>query len=162
MSTNRFLSTVRRWTTRGALILALFVVMSLVAPMGTPVAHAAGVVSVCDETHLKAALSGGGIVTFSCSGTITLTSPINITTNTTLDGAGQTVTISGGNTVRVFAVTATATFTLQNLTVANGFAVDGGGIYISAWSPSVFLTNTVFSGNSALIRGGGIYNYGGV
>src|SRR5271169_3341774 len=38
-----------------------------------PAARAGGVVSVCDETHLRAALAGGGTVTFTCSGTITVT-----------------------------------------------------------------------------------------
>jgi hypothetical protein len=31
-------------------------------------AQAGGVVSTCDETHLRSALSGGGTVTFACSG----------------------------------------------------------------------------------------------
>jgi pectate lyase len=42
-------------------------------------------------------LSGGGTVTFSCSGTITLTSTITIASDTTIDGSGQAVTISGDN-----------------------------------------------------------------
>ena len=57
-----------------------------------------------DEGHLLTALSGGGTVTFSCSGTITLTAEITIAADTILDGSGQAVTISGNHAVRVFAV----------------------------------------------------------
>lgn len=46
-------------------IVALLAVGMLPAP-----AHAEGVVTVCDEAHLLAALAGGGTVTFACSGTI--------------------------------------------------------------------------------------------
>jgi len=63
-------------------------------PPASP-AHAGGVVSICDEAHLKAALAGGGAVTFTCSGTIHLTSTIIIDIHTWIDGSGQAVTISG-------------------------------------------------------------------
>ncbi|MBK7202196.1 hypothetical protein [Candidatus Amarolinea dominans] len=55
-------------------LVTTLVVLALTMP-ATP-AHAGGIVSICDETHLLAALAGGGTVTFSCSGTITLTDTI--------------------------------------------------------------------------------------
>ncbi len=122
-------------------------------------AHAGGVVSVCDEAHLLAALAGGGTVTFSCSGTIILTATITITANTTVDGSGQIVTISGNNAVRVFRVNSGVTLNVNRVTVANGHAgSDGGGIYNSG---TLTVSNTSFSGNSAngsWGSGGGIYN----
>ena len=39
-----------------------------------------------------------------CSGTITMAAPITIVVNTTIDGSGQAVTISGNHTVPVFTV----------------------------------------------------------
>ena len=84
-------------------LVAIFVLLALALPAAP--AQAGGVVSVCDESHLTAALSGGGTVTFSCSGTITLTTTITIATNTTIDGSRQNVTISGNHSVRVFTVT---------------------------------------------------------
>jgi hypothetical protein len=57
-------------------LIALLVLLALALPAAP--AHAGGVVSVCDEAHLKSALSGGGTVTFTCSGTITLTSTMTI------------------------------------------------------------------------------------
>ena len=56
---------------------------------------------------------------------------ITIATNTTIDGSGQTVTISGNHAVRVFTVNSGVTLNLNRLTVANGSTggSDGGGIY---------------------------------
>ena len=128
-----------------------------------PLARAGGVVGTCDESHLNTALSGGGSVTFSCSGTITLTSTITISANTSIDGTGQTVTISGNNAVRVFVVNSGITFSLNNLTIANGNSTiygGGGGIYNNGGTVTV--TNSIFSGNSAsAYEGGGIYNNAG-
>ena len=83
-------------------IVGILVLLALAVPASP--AHVGGVVTVCDEAHLLAALAGGGTVTFSCSGTITLTAEIVISTDTTIDGTGQDVTISGNNVGRVFYV----------------------------------------------------------
>jgi hypothetical protein len=67
-------------------ILGILVLLALAVPAAP--AHAGGVVSVCDEAHLLAALAGGGMVTFACSGTITLTNTTTIAADTTIDGSG--------------------------------------------------------------------------
>ena len=104
-------------------LVTLLVLLALVVTRRTATpAHAGGIVSVCDEAHLLAALVGGGTVTFSCSGTITLTAEITIATDTTIDGSGQTVTISGNHAVRVFTVNSGVTLNLNRLTVADGSA----------------------------------------
>ncbi len=54
-------------------------------------------------------------MTFSCSGTITLTATITIAADTTIDGSGQIVTISGNNAVRVFTVNPGVTLNLNTL-----------------------------------------------
>jgi len=127
-------------------------------------AQAAGVVSQCDEPHFKQAASGGGTVTFTCSGTITvLGGTVDISLPTTIDGSGHKVTISGGGAVRVFYVVGSV-LTLNNLTVANGNAnnpassgsyLDGGGVFVAKEG---FLTvmNCTFSGNQAQNSGGAI------
>src|SRR5439155_654543 len=58
-------------------------------------AQAGGVVTTCDEPSLRAALAGGGSVTFNCadSSVISLSNPIVITTSTNIDGS------NGGNLV---------------------------------------------------------------
>ena len=51
-------------------LVAVLVLLTFAVPASP--AHAGGIVSVCDEAHLLAALAGGETVTFSCSGTHTL------------------------------------------------------------------------------------------
>ena len=104
------------------------------------------IVSVCDEAHLRAALASGGTVTFACSSTITLTAEVLIVAYTTIDGNGQTVTISGNNAVRVFTVYSGETLNLNKLTIANGNADYGGGIDNLG---TLYVSNGTFSGNSA-------------
>jgi len=138
-------------------LITILVLLALAAPASP--AHAGGIVSVCDEAHLLAALAGGGTVTFSCSGTITVTAEITIAAVTTIDGSGQTVTISGNHAVRVFTVNSGVTLNLNSLTVANGSTSgDGGGIYNLG---TLTVSNSTFSGNSASF-GGGVSNLGTV
>ena len=99
-------------------LVAILVLLALAMPASP--AHAGGIVSVCDEAHLLAALAGGGTVILTCSGTITLTATITVAANTTLDGSGQAVTISGNHLVRVFSVSSKG----RN---CDGTITDGGG-----------------------------------
>ncbi|SPE58142.1 exported hypothetical protein [Verrucomicrobia bacterium] len=87
---------------------------------------AGGVVTSPSEADLRAALAGGGTVTFETIGTITLSSVLAITSNTRIDAA-YSVTLSGGNATPVFYVDPNVQFTLNNLTVANGLATNQGG-----------------------------------
>lgn len=143
-------------------IFAASLILLVLAVPTTP-AHAGGVVSVCDQAHLVAALAGGGTVSFACSGTILLTSEIVISANTHLNGTGRTVTISGNYVTRVFRVTAGVSFTLAHVTVTRGYALmgggDGGGIYNDGGTLTV--TACTFSDNDAYFYGGGIYNSDG-
>ena len=127
----------------------------LVLPIG---AQASGVVTNCTEGALRAAMAGGGTVTFACDGTITLASTITNTQDTVLEASGRQVTLSGDSAVRVFWVGAGATLTLVNLTIANGGGDSGAGILNSGGN--VNATNCAFLGNTASswgTRGGAIF-----
>ena len=82
----------------------------------------------------------------------------------TLDGNGQHPTISGGNAVGVFVIQAAiVTFTLQNLTVANGNAGNSlGGAIRNAVGAGVTIniTNATLANNIAGTAGSG-YGFGG-
>jgi hypothetical protein len=106
----------------------------------------AATVTVCDETNLRAALSGGGTVLFGCDGTVVLGKPLTIATNTILDGNGRTVTISGNNAVRVFYVNPGVRFTVRNVTIANGAVIGTNSLVAGARGEDAF--------------GAGIYNRG--
>jgi hypothetical protein len=159
-------------------LVTILILLALAMPASP--AHAGGVVTFCDEAHLLAALAGGGTVTFACSGTITLTNTITIAADTTIDGSGQDVTISGDNRVRVLTISAGISLTLEGLTITDGRAsVDNGGVLnfygtltvnhcnfvgnsggaIYNNHGSVTVSNSTFSENDAA-RGGGIRNYG--
>jgi hypothetical protein len=131
----------------------ILILLALALPASP--AHAGGAVTVCDEAHLLAALSGGGTVTFACSGVITLSNTIRITENTTINGSGQVVTISGNHAVGVMQVNSGISLNLDTLTIANGYANAGGGILNYGTLTAV---NVTFRDNRAATAGGGIAN----
>jgi RHS repeat-associated protein len=115
--------------------------------------HCGGVVSTNTESALNTALSGGGTVTFSFDGTIVITSRKTISADTTIDGSGHSITISGGNSVGIFNVNVNHSLTLSNLTLSDGNGVvfgstrSGGAILnlgtLAAWT-------CMFSNNAAV------------
>jgi predicted outer membrane repeat protein len=138
---------------------AILVLLVLVLPAAP--AHAGGVVAICDEAHLRAALTGGGTVTFSCSGYITLANTITVSANTTIDGSGQSVTISGSDSVRVFTVNSEITLSLVGLTIREGndtSSLGGGGVLANGGNVSI--NNCLFADTSAIF-GGGVMVYNG-
>src|ERR1022692_2861574 len=156
-SENRLLIQFMPWAVTGC------VGLMLLLPLG---ARGAGVVTDCAESSLRTAMAGGGTITFACDGTITLTSTITNALDTVLDGSGHQVTISGGNTVSVFCVNANVNFSMVNLTIANGYALNGpgnlnfGGTVNVNSGGTVNATNCTFSANSGRF-GGAILNSGG-
>lgn len=122
-------------------------------------ARGSGVVGTPDEASLRAALSGGGLVTFNCDGRITLANTLTITSDTTLDATGHSITLSGGGMVSVILVQSPARFVLKNVTVADGAASAGAGIF--NYSDTTII-NCTFSNNIASGAGsfgGAIYQY---
>ncbi len=101
-------------------LVTILVLLALAVPASP--AHAGGIVSICDEAHL---LSGAGRRRhgdLQLQRHDHLDSRDTIAADTTIDGSGQTVTISGNNAVRVFTVNSGVTLNLNELTVANGSA----------------------------------------
>ena len=124
-----------------------------------------GTSASCTGAALDACLPGGasfdGTVTFACGGaaTITLGSRKIISADTTIDGGGV-ITISGplntGPGGTGFSLTSSGvTFTVENLTIANGRALVGGAI--NNMRGTLIVTNSTFSGNSSP-NGGAIVN----
>jgi hypothetical protein len=144
--------------------LALLLGVGLLASLGlaTRTAHAqlaaTITVSTCDDATLRNAINNaasGDTITFACSGTITLGSPLGISKNLTLDGSGQQVTLSGGGSVKVLVVNSGVTLTLNALTVAHGSTPgNGGGLENNG---TVTISNSTFANNS-----GGLFNFGTV
>jgi hypothetical protein len=113
--------------------------------------------------------TGADTITFTLSGTITLASTLPaIADELTIDGSGQSITISGDNKVRVITVNGGATLNLTGLTIANGLCNNcaGGGLYTE--DGTININHSTFSGNSVDcgpacgISGGAIANRGSV
>jgi fibronectin-binding autotransporter adhesin len=108
------------------------------------------------------AFAGPNTITFSVSGTITLGSELPFfddAAGLTIDGTGQTVTISGNNAVGVLYTGYSASLTLIHLTIANGNSVNGSGSGINN-NGTLTIANCTFSGNTAKYVGGSIANNG--
>jgi predicted outer membrane repeat protein len=119
------------------------------APLGAPVA--------CDETDLAAAVSSlvPAIIDLPGGCTIPLTADLpDVTSAIVINGNGAV--INGQNLHQPFTVTVTGSLTLNQVTVQNGNAVSGGGIYNDG---AVTITNSTLSGNSAS-NNGAIANFG--
>lgn len=146
------------------LCLALGLVTALwgIGLIGT--AHAAtATLTTCTESALESAIASaasGDTITFGCNGTITLTSTLVISQNLSLDSSGHSVTLDGGNNVRVLLVNSGVTLGLNALTIAHGTdSGSGGGLYTYG---TVNITNSTFSENTASSGyGGGVFNAGG-
>jgi predicted outer membrane repeat protein len=130
-------------------------------------AQAGGTVSgACTEADLDAALAGGGVVTFSCGGpvTITLKSEKLITAPTTINGpigGGNRVTFDGAGTVRLFRVKSGAALVLLNdLALVNGSAINQGGAVLVDAGAELNAQNVRFEHNQTAKHGGAIGNYG--
>jgi predicted outer membrane repeat protein len=136
----------------------LFVAVALLAlaalMLSSRPAFAAGVVSICDEAHLRAAVSGGGTVTFSCGGTIQVngTIPIESGSFVTIDGTGQNVIIQEISTAQVFSVT-DAWFSLKHVAVTGG--VGTGGAINAQFSTVSVAESSLFSNGARSDIGGG-------
>ena len=110
-----------------------------------------GVDTTCGDCAIN---SGTDAIGFSVSGTITLTSSLpSITNHVAIDGVGQKITIDG-NSVPIFNVTADASLSLNDLTLAHAFqgAVNNTG--------SLTVNNSTLVSNDASQSGAAIYNNG--
>lgn len=166
--------------------LALIWLVGVIAPY--PVAAAGtvgtGTPASCTEATLRAALTGGGTVSFNCGTsphTIPLSRAIEIAQATTINGGGL-ITLDGGGNTRLFSVTSSGQLTLQQITLRNGNAgnssggairssgsvtldgvrlegnraADGGALYSGVGTATI--RNSIFAGNVAT-GGGGAINY---
>jgi hypothetical protein len=102
----------------------------------------------CTEASLRAALDGGGVVTFSNNCSITIGEQIVINqAGTTIDANGFIVSISGSNAVPLFNVA--TNLTLLGLSLVNGASPNSGGALYIQPGVVVIANGCIFAGNSA-------------
>jgi predicted outer membrane repeat protein len=133
---------------------------------GVPVARAAtGTVTNTNDSgagslrQVIADATPGDTIVFAAgaAGTITLTSgELSINKNLTIIGPGaSSLAISGNDASRVFNVPGGVAASIHGVTIQNGRAADGGGIWNSG---TLTLNRVVVTSNTATNDGGGIYN----
>ncbi len=110
-----------------------------------------------DDTAVAGCSAGSGddMITLSVDITLTADLPV-ITSQITIEGANYFV--SGDDTYSMFVVE-NADLSVNDLTIKEGFSVNGGGIYIS--EGELVLENVVVTENYARDHGGGVYVTGG-
>lgn len=124
----------------------------------------------CTEAAFNTALStvqssGSGIITFNCGGatTIIFTASKIITNAAVTINGGDSITLSGGNTIRPFYVDSNATLTLQNITLTNGLDnTYGGGAILSLGELTLSNTTIRNSNVDPTHSGGAIMSLGPV
>ena len=104
-------------------------------------------------------LPGGGTITFDCAGTI-IVPEMTISDDTTIEGNGNAVTLSGNKVNRVFTVNSGIRLTLDGMTVSKGSAGSGGGLYNNGGTV-VIQNNSTFDRNDASSDSGAIANVSG-
>ena len=83
-----------------------------------------------------------------------------ISDNLTITSPGASnLAVDGNHTSRVFYIGSSVTVTLSGLTIQNGSANSGGGIF-NYFFATLTLTNSTVSGNTAVFGAGGIRNFG--
>ncbi len=100
------------------------------------------------------------VISFAVTGTITLNSTLEISGDKGMKiqgPGGELLAVSGNNECGVFYISTTASVDISGISIVNGSADDGGGMYNFNSSPTV--TNCTFSQNTATYDGGGMYNF---
>jgi len=113
-----------------------------------------------------AASDSGDTITFSCSGTISLTSTLTISSDLTIDGSGHSIVIDGNDSVQIFFVDSGVNFSLNHLTLSHGYKScsdntcfsEGGAIDNSG---TLTVTNSTLSDNTAECSSDGCRAYAG-
>jgi len=155
--------------TLSALIALLLVPVVVTLPI--PVRAANDVVTTCASSGpgslpvvLDAAVTGDTISFMqdcTSANAITLTAPLEPTVNVTIDATAvpaHAVTISGGDSARLFFINKGITGGLRGLTLINGFSVNGGAILNYG---TLNVVNSTFSANIALVDDSGTIGGGG-
>jgi len=117
----------------------------------------------CTTSALSSAVTSAGSITFNCGSapvTIAITSEIQVTRASVVDGAGLVI-LDGGGVSQIFVVTSNNTLSVRNLRFINGKAPDNaeaagiGGAVSSNWRSKIEVIGCTFEDNAAA-RGGAV------
>ena len=129
---------------------------------GGPAVQAQQTVTNASLSALRAALAaGGGTITLAFNGSISVTTPLQISYDTILDASTNTVSLLGAGTNSVIIVPAGINFAMSNVTVSGGTFIARAG---TAGTAGENKTNIGGNGGNAsdggIARGGALQNAG--
>jgi hypothetical protein len=118
---------------------AALLILTLQPAHGDSAVVGTGTTASCTEAAFDSALAAlypgatapGGVLSFNCGPnpyTIVFTGEKYLQDGTVIDGGGL-ITLSGGNTTRIFFVTQQARVELHHIKLAHGYSAGGGAIY---------------------------------
>lgn len=128
---------------------------------------ASGICTLREAINSANSAVGPNTITFSVTGIITLGSALPaLTDSVTIDGSGQSITVSGSGAYRVFQIAHGVTASFKALTIADGQAQTdcgntlncGGGIFNDGGTVTV--SNSILSDNNVSGLGGAIFTRG--
>lgn len=110
-------------------------------------------------TDLSNAVAAGGVISFNCGpDPVMIISNTNATDKTVVVNGGGLVTLNGENLRQLFFVFGTGNLTLNNISLFDGDASQGGAIYVDTQAQVTINGGFITSSNAN--DGGGIYNKG--
>ena len=140
-----------------------------VALAGEQVVVGDGTAGSCTETALQDAVTttngaaDGGSITFDCGGehTLSLTSALMVTAPLIVDGQHR-ITLSGGNTTRIFDLDHYTEFVVQRITLTEAQTVESGAAIHHPWYGTLMAIDATFVDNHCTstdgeIGGGAIF-----
>lgn len=127
---------------------ATLVALAALIPDAVVAEGIAAEVTTNDEGVLRATVAHGGVIHLNFAGTVRLTSPLVIESDTVLEATNTGVVLSGNGQVRVLEVRTNIHFTLRNVTVAEGRSDQGGGLFNNGGI--VALLSCLFTRNQAI------------
>jgi uncharacterized repeat protein (TIGR01451 family) len=161
----------KTWRLLSSLALALGLTLAMLAGLGGNLRRAradtytvtntspSGLGSLREAILDANAHPGHDTIDFGITGAIVLTDSLVISDDLTVTGPGaDQLDISGANSHQVFAIGGSTAVTITGLTVRDGKASFGGGVYV--YQGSARLNGVQVISNSAF-SGGGVYVYGG-
>jgi len=163
MRSTIFVAQISRWRRTIALLLGLALTLTPVAARadavigtGTP----ASCQSAQAATDLSNAVAAGGVISFNCGpDPVTIVANTNATDQAVVVNGGGLVTLDGDNLRQLFFIFGTGNVTLNDITLIDGDASQGGALYVDTQAQAT-VNGSFITSNNASGDGGGVYNKG--
>lgn len=152
----------RRWRRIMALLFGLALTLAPAAAYADAVIGTGTPASCQTEqaaTNLSNAVAAGGVISFNCGpDPVNIIANTNATDKTVVVNGGGLVTLDGENLRQLFFVFGTGNLTLNNISLVDGNASQGGALYVDTQARAS--VNGSYITSNVASTGGGVYSRG--